>query len=98
LTCARVWYMMVRNHVQVASEMTVELVIIEGFYGPVWSWAERRQLVSTLATHGYGFYLYAPKADPYLRRRWQEPHPAEQIGALTEFAMSRLWEWVRTGV
>src|SRR5690554_714989 len=78
--------------------MTVELGIIEGFYGPLWSWAERRQLVSTLATHGYGFYLYAPKADPYLRRRWQEPHPAEQIGALTEFASFCRREGVRFGV
>ena len=57
--------------------MAVELGIIEGFYGPLWSWKQRRQLVQRLAPHGYGFYLYAPKADAFLRRRWQEPHPPQ---------------------
>ena len=32
--------------------MTVELGIIEGFYGPLWTWSERRQLVNTLL-HGF---------------------------------------------
>lgn len=66
--------------------MVPELGIIEGFYGPLWSWPEREQLVSALAPHGYGFYLYAPKADSYLRRNWQEPHPDAQAEALAAFA------------
>jgi len=78
--------------------MTVELGVIEGFYGPMWSWAERRKLLKTLAGHGYGFYLYAPKADPYLRRRWQEPHPAEEFAALVAFAELCNREGVRFGV
>ena len=53
------------------SAMATTLGIIEGFYGPMWTWQERRQLVRTLAPHGYGFYLYAPKADVFLRRKWQ---------------------------
>ncbi|WP_303291178.1 beta-N-acetylglucosaminidase domain-containing protein [Marinobacter sp. SS5-14b] len=78
--------------------MTVELGVIEGFYGPMWSWAERRRLLTTLAGHSYGFYLYAPKADPYLRKRWQEPHPATEAGELTEFARLCKREGVRFGV
>ena len=78
--------------------MTVELGIIEGFYGPLWTWSERRQLVNTLLAHGYGFYLYAPKADPYLRRRWQEPHPPEQAEALADFARFCRREGVRFGI
>ncbi|MBN7770348.1 beta-N-acetylglucosaminidase domain-containing protein [Marinobacter daepoensis] len=78
--------------------MTVALGIIEGFYGPLWSWEERRQLVASLVPHGYGFYLYAPKADPYLRRRWQEPYPPEQAEALTSFAGFCRREGVRFGV
>ncbi|HCW89687.1 MAG TPA: hyaluronidase, partial [Marinobacter sp.] len=38
--------------------MTTELGIIEGFYGPLWQWEERRALVSQLAPAGYRFYLY----------------------------------------
>lgn len=55
--------------------MKTELGVIEGFYGKPWSWDARRETVSALAPHGYRFYLYAPKADPFLRRKWQEPHP-----------------------
>ena len=52
-----------------------ELGVIEGYYGRPWSWEKRAETVAFLAGHGYGFYFYAPKADPYLRRLWREPHP-----------------------
>jgi hyaluronoglucosaminidase len=32
--------------------------------------------------HGYDFYIYAPKVDPYLRKRWQEDHPAAEADQL----------------
>ena len=60
--------------------------IIEGFYGRPWSWEARADTVAFLARHGYAFYLYAPKADPYLRRRWQEMHPADAARRLGAFA------------
>lgn len=78
--------------------MSTMLGIIEGFYGPMWSWQERRQLVSALAPHGYGFYLYAPKADAFLRRRWQEPHPPEAASELIAFARHCRSEGMRFGV
>ncbi|GHD43187.1 beta-N-acetylglucosaminidase [Marinobacter persicus] len=78
--------------------MTVSLGIIEGFYGPLWSWPERRRLLETLAPHGYGFYLYAPKADAFLRRRWQDPHPEEQARELADFARFCRKQGVRFGV
>ncbi|HEX6573552.1 MAG TPA: beta-N-acetylglucosaminidase domain-containing protein [Gemmatimonadaceae bacterium] len=55
--------------------MSPELGIIEGFYGKPWSWEARHETVTALAPFGYRFYLYAPKFDTYLRRKWQEPHP-----------------------
>jgi len=64
----------------------VELGIIEGYYGKPWSWAERREVVARLAPHGYRFFTYAPKADPFLRRRWQEPHPADTTQELQAFS------------
>ncbi|QSP95188.1 beta-N-acetylglucosaminidase domain-containing protein [Marinobacter salinisoli] len=78
--------------------MSTTLGIIEGFYGPLWSWDERRHLVQKLAPHGYGFYLYAPKADPFLRRRWQEPHPPEIVSELKNFARTCREQGVRFGV
>ena len=78
--------------------MAVELGIIEGFYGKPWSWEDRADTVNLLAPHGFGFYLYAPKADPYLRRRWQEPYPAHLASALRELAGVSRDAGVRFGV
>lgn len=58
------------------------LGIIEGFYGRPWSWEERADTIAFLGLRGYDFYLYAPKADPYLRRRWKEEHPPELAARL----------------
>lgn len=66
--------------------MTPELGIIEGFFGRPYSWDERTDMVRALAPAGYGFYLYAPKADPHLRRRWREPYPDTEVEALATFA------------
>jgi hyaluronoglucosaminidase len=78
--------------------MGVELGIIEGFYGRPWSWDERETTVAFLAPHGYRFYLYAPKADPYLRRRWQEDHPAETAEGLARLSRRCAELGVRFGV
>ena len=78
--------------------MSITLGIIEGFYGPVWNWQERQQLVRALAPHGYGFYLYAPKADAFLRRRWQEPHPPAMVAELAEFGRFCRQHGLRFGI
>src|SRR5690606_3331166 len=72
--------------------------IIEGFYGRPWTWEDRAANVSFLSRHGYRFYLCAPKADPYLRRRWQVPHPADAAESLRAFAEHCRAAGVRFGV
>lgn len=78
--------------------MIPELGIIEGFFGPPWNWAERRRVVAALRPHGYRFYLYAPKADAFLRRRWQEPHPDADLEELAAFAAFCRERGVRFGI
>ena len=78
--------------------MNVELGIIEGYYGRPWSWEARRAQVTALAPYGYRFYIYAPKADPYLRRRWQEPHPEAFMEEARAFALHCQASGVRFGV
>ena len=78
--------------------MDVELGIIEGFYGRPWTWEQREETVAFLAPHGYRFFLYAPKADPYLRRRWQEPYPDETAANLAKLAARCRELGVRFGV
>lgn len=78
--------------------MTPQLGIIEGFFGRPYSWDERADMVRALAPAGYGFYLYAPKADGRLRRRWREPYPDAELEALAGFAQACRDAGVRFGV
>ncbi len=80
------------------SALPVELGIIEGYYGRAWSWAERTFVVTTLAAHGYGFYLYAPKAALSLRRGWRAPMSRAEIESMTQFAVHAGALGVRFGV
>ncbi|MFO7857629.1 MAG: beta-N-acetylglucosaminidase domain-containing protein [Ectothiorhodospiraceae bacterium] len=66
--------------------MTPELGVIEGYYGPPWSWADRRGVTALLADHGYGCYHYAPKVDPHVREQWATPWPVDQREAMEAFA------------
>jgi hyaluronoglucosaminidase len=58
--------------------------VIEGFFGKTWDWPARNSGTEFLRDNGYQFYIYAPKADAYLRRRWREPMPAESLQHLSE--------------
>ena len=48
--------------------------IIEGFYGPPWSWDDRRRISEVLAGAGMDTYVYAPKNDPLHRHEWRQPY------------------------
>ncbi|HEX4924099.1 MAG TPA: GNAT family N-acetyltransferase, partial [Bdellovibrionales bacterium] len=51
--------------------------VIEGFFGPHWPGESRHRFCENLRGYGGQYYIYAPKQDPYLRKRWMEPHPGE---------------------
>ncbi|MGH7816389.1 MAG: beta-N-acetylglucosaminidase domain-containing protein [Candidatus Binatia bacterium] len=52
--------------------------IVEGFFGPLWTMAHRRALFEFGAARGMNTYLYAPKDDPYHRKRWRDPYPLKE--------------------
>ena len=59
--------------------------VIEGFYGPPWSDAERRTLLDWMSRFGLTVYLSCPKDDPHHRAAWREPYPrgeSERIASL----------------
>ena len=60
--------------------------VIEGFYGRPWCVDTRLAYADYLAQMGLNTYLYCPKADPWLRRRWQEAWPAQQWRQLVQLA------------
>ncbi|MCM2268070.1 MAG: protein O-GlcNAcase [Elusimicrobiales bacterium] len=66
--------------------MKNQLGVIEGFYGEPWSWGERADYANFLRKHGFSFYIYAPKGDPYLRKKWREPFPKVHEEKLAKLA------------
>jgi hypothetical protein len=72
--------------------------VIEGFYGRPWSWEDRTNYATFLAEAGFNFYLYAPKADSWLRRDWQEPWPASHEEKLRELREAYRVSGIRWGL
>jgi len=70
------------------SGIHLEAGVIEGFFGKPWDWPARLSSADFLRDCGYQFYIYAPKADPFLRRRWREPLPAAALQHLGELSES----------
>jgi hypothetical protein len=65
---------------------------IEGYYGRLFGWDERANLVDRLAAAGRGgprataVYLYAPKEDALHRRDWRDRYPAAWRARFGELA------------
>jgi len=78
--------------------MIPDLGIIEGYYGRPWSDERREYAIAMLARHGYRFFLFAPKADEFLRKRWREPYPADAEARLRRIATHCKTHGVRFGV
>ena len=58
--------------------------VIEGFYGPPWTQAERFQLFDWMVRWGLNTYFYAPKDDLNQRAIWREPYTDAQAGTLRQ--------------
>ena len=53
--------------------------VLEGFYGPPWSWDERVAVMERCVPAGLPWYVWAPKSDPLHRRTWREPFTDEHL-------------------
>jgi hypothetical protein len=60
--------------------------VIEGFYGPPWSWDLRLEVAAWCAERGMRDYVYAPKDDPKHRHEWRAPYDAEELAGFERFA------------
>jgi hyaluronoglucosaminidase len=58
--------------------------LIEGFYGPPWTHAERLDMVAFCGVEGLDTWVHAPKDDPYHRKLWREPYPDAELAQLAE--------------
>jgi len=60
--------------------------IVEGFYGKPWTWEERINYADFIRSINFDFYIYAPKADKYLRENWKEPFPLNEARKLEQLS------------
>jgi hyaluronoglucosaminidase len=58
--------------------------VIEGFYGAPWSHADRLAQLDFYGRTKQNMYVYSPKDDPFLRARWRDQYPPEQLALLSQ--------------
>ncbi|MGC8839936.1 MAG: beta-N-acetylglucosaminidase domain-containing protein [Candidatus Sumerlaeaceae bacterium] len=58
--------------------------VVEGFYGRPWTHEERLEMIRFMGEIGLNHYCYAPKDDPYHRKRWRDPYPEQELAKLRE--------------
>ncbi|MYW62913.1 beta-N-acetylhexosaminidase [Streptomyces sp. SID8379] len=58
--------------------------VIEGFYGTPWSHQARLDQLDYYGKHKMNIYVYSPKDDSYLRAKWRDPYPADQLAQIEE--------------
>jgi hyaluronoglucosaminidase len=69
--------------------------MIEGFYGPPWSHAERLDMIAFCGAVGLDTWVHAPKDDPYHRERWREPYPEAELARLADLVAHAVRHGVR---
>jgi len=69
--------------------------IVEGFYGPEYSDADRDAMFDFMARNKMNIYVYSPKDDPYLRAQWQDPYPAAQLSEIQGLVQAATADHVR---
>jgi len=72
--------------------------VIEGFFGPQWEEKTRNSYSTFLKNYGGDFYIYAPKEDPFLRKKWREEWSAEYINKLEALVKNFHKEGILFGV
>jgi hyaluronoglucosaminidase len=75
-----------------------KLGVFEIFFGPAWSEAGRLSYASFLSENELGFYLYGPKADQHLRKRWGEDWSSDYLKWLGNLAATFNERGVKFGV
>jgi hyaluronoglucosaminidase len=58
--------------------------VIEGFYGNPWTHEQRLDCIRFIGRHGMNTFVYGPKDDPLVRRRWREPYDDAALARLGE--------------
>lgn len=58
--------------------------IVEGYYGPAYTPADRLDWIAKLGRWGMNLYVYAPKDDALQRKEWRTPYARDAMDAFAE--------------
>lgn len=58
---------------------------IEGYYGKLLTWSQRRKIINKLYDTKMSYYLYAPKSDFFHRQNWRENYSASWLKNFKSF-------------
>lgn len=58
--------------------------VVEGFYGRPWSHEHRLRQLDFYGRQKMNVYIYGPKDDPYHRKFWRKPYPADEAARIKE--------------
>jgi hypothetical protein len=72
--------------------------VIEGFYGRTWTSDTRLAYADYLVEAGLNTFIYCPKSDLYLRRRWQEDWPEAEWRELVHLSAAYAQRGINWGV
>ena len=59
--------------------------IVEGYYGKIPTFEQRKKIISSLSEHSLNFYMYAPKEDPFLRSNIDIDHTENWLREFDDF-------------
>jgi hypothetical protein len=76
----------------------MNLGVIEGFFGPAWPHSERLSYAPFLGKIPDSYYIYAPKQDPHLRKKWREVWDEAYLNFLSSMKDVFQREGVKFGV
>jgi hyaluronoglucosaminidase len=72
--------------------------VVEGFFGPQWPMKDRKSYAEFLARYGGDFYIYAPKQDPHLRKKWREDWDQSYLNMLKDLVNTFHRSGIKFGV
>ncbi len=58
---------------------------IEGYYGKLLSWNDRKRIIDKISEINFSFYLYAPKEDTFHREDWRASYPKNWLNKFQRF-------------
>ena len=58
--------------------------LLEGFYGPPWSWDDRAAIMARCIPAGLPWYVWAPKSDRLHRKAWRDPFTDEHLSGFQQ--------------